>query len=195
MRKVLAFMFALLPLAVSAQHIKKGYHGFVDAGYCAYISQLAPSTVEVTTSHGYQFNPYIFLGAGVGFDFTGYCEWGEVSGRPYNKRESKVDIPVFFNFHSNFTKTRFSPFVDIKAGAYVNNEGGIYMNGAVGCRYAIRDNMGISLSIGYEARKVTVDQIEMTTGNKNNHYNYSFYYSKRPDQAIDGLVIKAGFDF
>ena len=69
------------------------------------------------------------------------------------------------------------------------------MNGAVGCRYAIRDNMGISLSIGYEARKVTVDQIEMTTGNKYNHYNYSFYYSKRPDQAIDGLVIKAGFDF
>ena len=195
MKKIILFLMALMPMLANAQYIKKGYHGFVDAGYCAYISQIAPSAIEITTSHGYQFNPYIFLGAGLGFDYSNYCEWGDVSGKPYNKREAKVDIPVFFNAHANFTKTKFSPFIDAKAGAYVNNEGGVYLNGAIGCRYAIRDNMGISLSVGYKMRKVTVDQLEIKSGNKYNAYNYSYYYSDRPDQPVDGVVIKVGFDF
>ncbi len=192
MKNIIVFFMALLPLMANAQYIKKGYHGFVDGGYAAYISQIAPSTIEVTTSHGYQFNPYIFLGCGVGVDITGDCKWGEVGGMAYNKRESSVDIPVFFNFRSNFTKTRVSPFVDAKVGAYVNNDGGIYLNAALGCRCAVSDNVGISLSVGYEMRKVTVDQLEMKNGGR---YNYYMYYSERLDNTVDGFVIKAGLDF
>ena len=97
-----------------AQRLHKGYRGMFDSGYCNYISQFAPSTVEITTSHGCQFNPYIYLGTGLGFDFTGEGEWGgKFGGNPYIKRESKVDIPLFFNARVNFTKTRFSPFADV----------------------------------------------------------------------------------
>ena len=194
MKRILIIMF-LLPAIANAQHLKKGYHGSVDVGYNACITQIAPSSLGITTSHGYQFNPYIFLGAGVGFEYASHCEWGDISGKPYNKREAKVDIPVFFNFRVNFTKTRLSPFVDARAGAYVNNEGGIYLNAALGCRYAIRNNMGISLSIGYQMRKVTVDQLEIASGNKYNNYRLIYYYSKRPDQHVDGISIKAIFDF
>lgn len=196
MKKLLFAVLLVLSTVTSyAQNIEKGYHGFADVGYCAYISQIDPSTIEVTTSHGYQFNPYLFLGAGVGFDFTGETKWGDVSGHPYNKRDSKVDIPVFFNARANFTKTRFIPFVDAKVGAYVTEGNGIYANAAIGCRYSFGNNMGISLSVGCEARKVTVKQLNMTTGNKYNNYNYSFYYTDRENEPVDGVVIKMGFDF
>lgn len=42
---------------------------------------------------------------------------------------------------------------------------------------------------------LTINQLEMVSANKYNHCNYSFYYTKRPDQGVDDLVIKAGFDF
>lgn len=194
MKKVLITLLMFLPLATQAQGLKKGYHGFADAGYCLYLSQLDPATFEVTTSHGYQFNPYIFLGAGTGFNFTGKAKHGNISGNPYLKRDAKVDIPIFFNARANFTQTKFSPFVDARIGSYVNNDGGIYANVAIGGRYAIGDNIGLSLSIGYEVRKVTIQQLNI--GSISKYYSYpSFYYTDRTDESLDGLVFKLGVDF
>lgn len=193
MKKIMISLLMLLSIISQAQTLQKGYRGMFDVGYCHYLSQIDPSTIELTTSHGYQFNPYIFLGAGIGFDFTGESEWGEVSGRPYNKRAAKVDIPLFFNARANITKTRISPFADARVGAYINNDGNIYANLALGCRYALNEKMGLSFSVGYEFRKVTVEQINMRTNYKS--YNNEFYYTDRPDQNVDGLVFKVGVDF
>ena len=195
MKKLLLSLVMILPLFTQAQSLQKGYHGMVDIGYCYYISQIDPSTVEITTSHGYQFNPYIYLGAGLGFDFTGECKWGEVGGHPYNRRDSKVDIPLFFNARANFTKTIFSPFADVRIGSYVNNDGNIYANLALGARYGISEDLGLSLSVGYEIRKLTVQQINMTTGTKYNNYKSEFYYTDRTGQNVDGFVFKIGIDF
>jgi len=75
MKKFILFLItAMFAICANAQNIQKGYHGFAELGYNKCISQLDPSTIEITTSHGYQFNPYIFLGAGVGFDFIGNCQ-------------------------------------------------------------------------------------------------------------------------
>lgn len=194
-KQIFLFILTFLPIVASAQGLKKGYHGFADVGYCYYISQIAPSTIEITTSHGYQFNPYIFLGAGVGFDFTGKAEWGDVNGKPYEKRDSKVDIPIFFNARANITRTRFSPFADARVGAYVNNEGGIYANLAVGGRFGIDENVGVSLSFGYELRKVTVQELRLIPGTKYNGYSYQYYYTDRTGNSVDGFVFKLGFDF
>lgn len=195
MKKLIITLLLSIPCLVYAQGLQKGYRGMVDLGYCIYTSQLHPSTVEITTSHGYQFNPYIYLGAGLGFDITGECKYGDISGRPYNKRESKVDIPLFFNARANFTKTKFSPFADARIGAYVNNDGNIYANLALGTRYGISDDLGLSLSVGYELRKVTVQQINMTTGSKYNNYQYDFYYTDRTGEDVSGFIIKVGVDF
>lgn len=195
MRKILVCLLFAIPCFMQAQGLQKGYRGIVDAGYCLYTSQMDPSTFEVTTSHGYQFNPYIYLGAGLGFDFTGECKYGDISGKPYNKRESKVDIPLFFNARANFTNTKFSPFADTRIGAYVNNDGNIYANLALGARYGISDDLGLSFSVGYELRKVTVKQINMTTGSKYNNYQYDFYYTDRTGEELSGFVFKVGVDF
>ncbi|MCR5246379.1 MAG: hypothetical protein K6E14_01150 [Paludibacteraceae bacterium] len=195
MKTKLFVLLMLVPLSLQAQFLQKGYRGMVDVGYCLYISQIAPTTIELTTSHGYQFNPYIFLGGGVGFDFTGECKWGDINGKPYNKRVAKVDIPIFINGRANLTKTKISPFVDARVGAYINNGGNIYANLALGGRYAINERIGVSLSVGYEIRKVTVEEIHMITGTKHNNYKIEYYYTDRPDQSVDGFVFKVGVDF
>ena len=100
---------------------------------------------------------------------------------------------MFFNARANITKTRISPFADARVGAYINNDGNIYANLALGCRYALNEKMGLSFSVGYEFRKVTVEQINMRTNYKS--YNNEFYYTDRPDQNVDGLVFKVGVDF
>lgn len=189
------FLLMFMSITSQAQSLQKGYRGIVDAGYCYYISQFAPSTIEIITSHGYQFNPYIFLGAGVGFDFTGEYNWGDISGRPYNKRDAKVDIPFFFNARANLTKTRISPFVDGRIGAYVNNDNYIYATLALGCRYALNETVGISFKAGYEIRKVTVDQLNTSTGNKYNNYKITYYYTSRENVNVDGFVFKVDVDF
>ena len=196
MKKVLLSLMILLPLLSQAQYLQKGYRGFVDVGYCYYtFSQLDPSTIELTTSHGYQFNPYIYLGAGIGFDYTGEIKWGDISGKPHNKRSAKVDIPVFFNARANFTKTKLSPFVDVRFGSYVNNDGNIYATLTIGGRYAINEKIGVSLCIGFESRKVCVEELKLITGTKYNNYKMDYYYTNKPNQNLDGLVFKAGIDF
>ena len=195
MKEKIIILLLFIPIVAKAQYLQKGYHGMVDVGYCYYLTQIDPATIELTTSHGYQFNPYIYLGAGIGFDFTGETKWGEVSGKPYNKRAAKVDIPLFFNARANFTKTKFSPFADARIGSYINNDGNIYANLALGGRYALNEKIGLSISVGYEIRKVTIEQLNMNIGNKYNGYKSEYYYKDRPDQNVDGFVFKLGVDF
>lgn len=192
MKKLLfLLLMSLFFVNAHAENTKKGYHGFLDVGYCYYVGgTLDPSTIEITTSHGYQFNPYLFLGAGVGIDITGKAEWGDIGGMPYSKRDSKIDIPVFLNLRTNFTKTRFIPFFDAKAGVYVTNGTQIYANGALGCRYSFGNNLGLSLAVGYEYRKVTVNQLYISKYG----YNVVPYYINN-DEPLGGPVFKLGFDF
>ena len=65
MKKIVISLLLAIPCLAHAQGLQKGYRGMVDLGSCIYTSQLAPSTVEITTSHGYQFNPYIYIGVGL----------------------------------------------------------------------------------------------------------------------------------
>jgi len=195
MRKVL-FLFVILLYSISnAQTLKKGYRGSADLGFCKYISQMDPSNVELSTTHGYQFNPYFFLGAGMGFDFTGEATYGDVGGRPYNKRDSKVDIPMYFCARANFLKTKLSPFIDARFGSHVSDKAEQYVDIELGARYSLSDNMGLSFSIGVQERIVTVDQYKSEIGNKYNGYKTTYYYTDRTGETFHGLIFKFGVDF
>ena len=84
------FFAAILLLAIcnplQAQYLKTGYRGMVEAGFGAgnsfdrsiYDPDNRPIGLhlETSTSHGYQFNPYLFLGGGVGALFRSFSEDG-----------------------------------------------------------------------------------------------------------------------
>ena len=196
MKRILSLFLSFMSFfMVNAGTIQKGYHGFADVGYCYCDASLDPTTIDITTSHGYQFSPYIFLGAGIGFDFTGTAEYGNVGGYTYQKREAMVDIPVFFNGRLNFTKTKVVPFLDLKAGAYVNNGSGLFTNFMVGCRFPLSDNSGLSISVGMKGTSMTIQNLKFTPGSKYNGYKSSYYYEEEKNHQFTYYALKIGYDF
>ena len=158
MKKIAILLAATMAFAINsnAQSMQSGYKGHVEAGYYVGIGDYDFGRFEVYTTHGYQVNPYIFLGAGTGFHFMSSYKTGDME-IPLDVRDSKVDIPVFANFRSNFTKGKLSPFFDIKGGTFVTNNGSLYVVASLGVRYALNSKQGLSLSVGYAAEKLEFD--------------------------------------
>ena len=177
-------------LDASAQNVSGNcYRGFVDAGYDVGIGYFEMSHFSITTSHGYQFNPYIFLGAGTAFHFMkGYKTPG--MNIALDERESKVDIPVFANARVNFMKKKVTPFIDGKVGTYVTNNGGMYWNLSAGCRIATNQKQAVNISVGYASEKLefqTVDRFEV---------GYSMNYIREPRvQLSECVTVRVGYEF
>ena len=75
----------------------------------------------LTTSQGYQINPYIYVGAGFGVHI-------------YTKDnfETSLALPIFTNFRANFTKTKVSPFFDAKIGYSIVDLKGWFLSPSIG---------------------------------------------------------------
>ena len=67
MKKIYLFLIVICSFALSAnaQNVSgKCYRGFADLGYTIGLGDYKMGRFEINTSHGYQFSPYFFLGAG-----------------------------------------------------------------------------------------------------------------------------------
>lgn len=191
MRKILllAALFSAV-LGANAQNTSRNcYRGYVDAGYSIGVGDYDFGRFEINTSHGYQFNPHFFLGAGVGLHFMpSYKTKG--MDIPLDVRESKVDIPVFANLRCNFTEKKVAPFVDLKGGSYMNNNGGLYANVSVGCRIALNEKQAISLSAGYATEKLEFETFHRFTNSS------SMDYTRKPTSYdTEAVTVKLGFEF
>ena len=72
-------------------------------------------SIEINTPYGYQFSPFVFLGAGMGLLFmSSYKTRGmEI---PLDVRDSKVDILVFANVRAHFCKgSSLRPYVSCRS--------------------------------------------------------------------------------
>ena len=120
-----------------------GYRGFVDLGYTIGTGDFGEDRVEFATSHGYQFNPYLYVGLG--------------AGAHYYFDSEMVEVPIFAHVRSEFLNNSISPFFDFKIGYTVYDATGFYMTPSVGCRFALGDRSGISVGLGYTMQKVEYD--------------------------------------
>lgn len=187
---VIAAIAAMLTAGAQAQNTSSNcYRGFVDAGYSIGVGDYEFGRFEVNTSHGYQFNPYLFLGAGTGFHFMSSYETKGMD-IPLDTRDSKVDIPLFANVRCNFTKSKIAPFVDVKGGSYVTNGSGLYVNASVGCRISINEKQAVNLSVGYASEKLEFETFSRFTSTTS--LDYTRKPSKRDTQAV---TLKVGFEF
>ena len=115
----------------STSVLKKGFRSILEGGFSFGTGDVQENRPLVNISFGYQFNPYIYVGGGVG---TAYFLDSEV-----------VAIPIFANFRSDFINYKISPFVDVKGGYSPYDAKGAYATVALGCRFN-----KFSLSFGYE---------------------------------------------
>ena len=191
MRKVfLLYALLLSVIGSDAQNTARNcYRGYVDAGYSVGIGDYEFGRFEVNTSHGYQINPYLYVGAGTGLHFmSSYKTKG--MDIPLDVRDSKVDIPVFANIRCNLLKKRVTPFIDVKGGTYVTNGGGLYVNASAGCRFSINEKQAINLSVGYATEKLQFETFDRFTSHTS--MDYTRYTTQYDTEAI---TIKLGFEF
>lgn len=191
MKKVLFSLAVLLASQMlSAQNTSSGcYRGFIDGGYTIGVGDYDFGRFEINTSHGYQINPFFFVGGGLGLHFMPEYKTKGMD-IPLDQRESKVDIPLFANLRANFSKGKITPFIDGKAGTYVTNNGDLYLNLSLGCRFALNEKQAVNVLVGYTTEKLEFETFKSFVSYKS--MNYTTYSRKL---NTEGISIKVGFEF
>ena len=173
----------------------KGYRGFVDLGGFLGLNNTFDSYAAfmLSTSHGYQINPYFYFGVGIGVNVYKYHSsytWTELE-------DTDTFIPFYVDFRVfPIGRKRVTPFVGMKLGYSVStmedvengNFGGFYHQYSAGISVAILSNFGWYLSLGFSGQNISglekwVDQAKYS--------GVDFVKG----HTLNGLAIQTGFDF
>lgn len=169
--------------------IHTGYHGFTDLGYSIGIGDYTFDRFELSSTHGYQFNPYLFLGGGLGVHFMQKYETSNIE-IPLDYRDFMIDIPLYAETRITFVNGKISPFISGRGGYYLTHNGGIYLNASVGCRFAIGINHAINVFLGYSK-----EELEFETFSRFNSTSSMDYSTEKRKLSTEGISIKIGYEF
>lgn len=95
-----------------------------------------------TTSHGYQFNSWLYVGGGAGCEYN--LSWKDYT----NNGDTRLIIPLFAEARLDGKWGRFTPFFSTRIGANLADHGGIYFSPTVGYRFNWGRRSAINLGIG-----------------------------------------------
>ena len=174
-----------LAIPCHAKGLKQGYRGFVEwdnnLGYQHYIENGTQEYahdfnwyIGISTSHGYQINQNVFVGAGALLTVS----------------PSDIYLPVFADIRYDTTFGKFTPFGDIRIG-YALFEC-FYFSPTIGyrisCGRKANFNLGLGLSVFGNANKKRVWK-EINSGDETIHY------SEQKDYPACFFTVRLGFDF
>lgn len=99
------------------------YKGYVDAGYSHTLAHYNADMLELSTSQGYQYNNWFYMGAGLGIDLLlshPSVNWNEMQtpppgGRPWTKTAPMMPLFADFRFLIGATSS-VSFFLDLRVG-------------------------------------------------------------------------------
>lgn len=141
MKKLLMTLVLLLG-GIFTTYAQSGYRGFADISLGASYIETAGFAATLSTTHGFQCNGHIFIGAGLEAGFSGAEYWGykeDVSNFFY--------MPVYLQLrydHSLFSKHSF--YGSLRAGYDVIAEM-LYFAPELGVRFA--QNGPVSFNLGF----------------------------------------------
>ena len=146
-------MIVALVGIISAAMAEGRVNPFFRKGYTAdvQLSSTDINSFHITSSHGYGFGNGLYVGGGAGFG----AEWesADVSVAPHY-------VPsLFVNARWSILNKGVSPFVDLKAGQYIDLT-------AKRATYGINPSVGLdfgqfSLAIGYSIREQNLMQVRL----------------------------------
>lgn len=107
-----------------------GYNGFLDAGYAMRTSDTGLGYVHISTTHGYQFNPYFCAGIGIGAQFITGARYSEDKDENTVLHQdfdgSDVGAVVFANVRGYLLDNKYTPYLDFRIG-YATTTKGLYL--------------------------------------------------------------------
>lgn len=127
--------------------LKTGYRYFIETKLV--LSQMresfaddyeyVPNAYSVLTTHGYQINPYFFVGGGVGIT-------------EYNS--SRVAVPLYADVRTDFINHGVRPYAEVKGGFSPIHNTGAYFSLDGGVSFGLWNHMALSLFMGYTYQHV-----------------------------------------
>ncbi len=160
MKRLFFATLAILLTAICAvaRQPERGYRGFVDwtnrinhgsysykgnTNYCPGIS----------TSHGYQFNRWLFAGAGLDYtlDDCSYYKYGEDGKFHHHLHYDPHNyyLSIFAHGRTDFQFGKFTPFADVRLGWNATSDGTVYFSPSIGYRFNWGRKVGINVGVGY----------------------------------------------
>lgn len=134
----------------------KGYAGFVEAGYGigvgggSTIGRRYTDRFELDVVNGYQFNPYCFIGLGIGFN---------ISANGHNV----ISMPLFIQGRFNLMDRNTSPFLALNLGyniatdgkekidynTHVRSSGGLMFEPTFGVTVRVSNKAAMTFGVGF----------------------------------------------
>ena len=96
-------------------NVGKGYDQYINLSY-GY--NRVSDFIGLNYIGGYRFNHLFFLGIGVGADFALFTP--QMEQKYAYTKPTRVNIPVYLNFRTNFLDKAWSPYISVSAGARIS---------------------------------------------------------------------------
>ena len=166
---------------------QKGYRGFVDLEYYKSIDAISEDHFGFSTTHGYQFKPWLFVGAGAGLKISHNKHFKDTRG----KKDDFFMIPVFADMRFDMLKSKFSPYLDCRVGYTFGDEAfGVMFNPSLGCRIGLTDKLAVNASLGYSTQ--STDIVVYSVNNTAIRHTEAGNWQNNPYHC---LSIKLGIEF
>lgn len=188
MKRQITMILLVLASALGsmARQPERGYRGFIDwsNSYRENSDNWYHDSYfysGLSTSHGYQFNPWLFVGAGLDWEH----QWKE----GFNNNI----FAAFVQGRTDLQFGKFTPFGDVRLGFSMTDGGGVYFSPTIGYRFNWGRKAGINIGVGLTVQGYTTDIYDIalspegywTFGEKlYTHHGANTYFSFR-----------VGFDF
>ena len=154
------------------------YKGYVDLGYSHTLAKYNGDFISLTTSQGYQYNSWFFMGAGIGVDLLLSHKgehWGEgvpPAGNPSVTTTAPM-LPLFADFRFLIgSGSKVSFFLDLKVGCsflltnkviaigdgYLTNREYFFLDTSIGLRLPCnKKNPKQAVDVGVQYKLLTSD--------------------------------------
>lgn len=148
-----------------------GYRGFIDTGGAVGVGDYGDPVFSFSTSHGYQFGPYFFIGAGLGVDY--HFDW------------ETAFMPIFADLRGYFINGKVTPFIGAKAGySPLKNGEGTYFNPNIGASFFVSDDIALNITVGYNLQHT-----------KMYHIAWNVVEPWYTWEIIGAIIFKVGIEF
>ena len=172
--------------------VNKGYDQYINLSY-GY--NRVSDFIGLNYIGGYRFNHLFFLGVGAGVDFALFTP--QMEQKYAGTKPTRVNIPVYLNFRTNFLDKAWSPYISVSAGARISpaiqeTEGYTYnQSGALGdISFGVERNIGKKSSI-YFGVGYRIESFLSASNQKQNYYiSYIFKH-----EIIHGFNAHIGVSF
>lgn len=174
------------------------YKGFAEAAYFKGVGDTNADFLDISTTHGFQYNSLFYVGLGIGVDILfprTEDNWGHSWNQDYDASSTGVLIPLYTDLRltpGNIGKT--GVFIDIRIGAsFVVSSGYIRINEGFLTSdelFYFRPSVGARIPIGQKEGKQAVSigvNYKLLTSN--------YWYNDNYSVTLNSFGVSLGFEW